>query len=1451
MNSFLKERLEKLRDRLLDITNRNRMINSNFSARSKQFFRFIDEIPNQLFTQLQSGTMSFKAIPEENVEIRDEDTDEFKTEYDRQLISNEDYLNEIYKIEEGDSDDLNQKTEDAKRKLKDFVRSKLKLPEVSLKALTIKEAALKNKINPSFELPSPSSSDNSESKHTDKFIQTLMFKEELDTYLKTIRRISKSSQAESGVNPLYMCFGFLEWKEKSSAEKTLKSPILMAQVEFDEGKKKTDLQIKMSDNPITINQTLNEKLKANFNVELPELKFDDEDNFDIEEYLANLQKKMNNFGWQVKRIGTFGIYNAHHMPIYNDINKIIENDNASSLLEKILVGSDKEPSQDSVALYDIDKKEIEDNIPPMICDADVSQHSAVMDALSGNSFVIKGPPGTGKSQTITNIIASLMFKGKKVLFVAQKQAALDVVRNRLEEVGLSNYIVETFSAKLNKKSLMESIAKRIDTDEPWQAYDYSKKIDKFRECKSELNLYSEILNSKFAQTDTKVHDVIWDLYDIKDVTNINGLYEYITFDVKKITQLELDSDIENIINLKDNYQEIFNEDIEIKSNLLKIKKIPNTPFERDELSNDINDIKNDLEEYKSKKNKVDNTFTDLDVTEIQKHNKIIDKFIQTDNLSSLKDWKVFNVFSDKESKKILDKLNEISNQIQKLNKDLDNYTSQLNNDDKFAANTVINTSLQQINKSIAVFKKSNILSFFNSEYRKANNLYKKLFKNTSFFENKIIPLEKLYKARVSYEERLENLANENQNLQKNKDKLSIEDRETKQYISQLVVNNHEFTNFNESIEKLDDNFLNTIRNNENNVQLLKDFNNFNEKLNNKINAISDLLGISDDYSFDEQVKIINSLNESSISLNDFMDYLREINDERNSRFKDYFVAYISMNINTSFIEQYYKNIIRTLQHREIYKLFPRFDKYTHTKINKLRSQLKSTDADLRAVTKSKFIHEIYESNDAPQGKASGRVKEKTEMGLLNHICRKSRTQITMRHMFKQSFNAVTSIKPCTMMSPLTVSQLLPLGDENYDTVIIDEASQMKPEYAIGALARTKQLIVVGDQKQLPPARDFESKFNDEDDEDDIVEESILDLALTVLHPARELLFHYRSRHQDLIKFSNAKFYKNLLIPTTASLENTDRGIKYLYLKDATYTTGTTGMGGTNFLEAERAVEEAIHVMKTRPDESVGIATMNIKQANYIEDLMDKKRTEDKDVNDYIKKWIESDSKVNQFFVKNLANVQGDERDVIIVSTLFGPDSVSGQKRQTFGPIVQAGGQRRLNVLFTRAKNQLILITSLKSTDIKVEENSHEGKRIFKEYLAYAESEDREIQFGEVTGREVESPFQQWAIDVIESIPGFKADWEIGVKGFRIDIGVRHEDYPQGYLLAVETDGASYHSSKSARDRDYLRQKILESHGWEFYRIWSTDWINNPVSTKEKLVAEIKYKLQGAISKKTA
>jgi DNA polymerase III delta prime subunit len=1473
MNSFLKEKLEKFRDRLLDTTNRNRMINSNFNQRNKQYFRFIDELPNQLYVQLQEKTMSFKEIPIETREIKDEDTEEFKNEYERQLLINEDYLNVIEDIENSDEEGVDQKTEDARRKLKNYVRSILKLPESIFEQLDIKEAAKKNNIDPSWELPKQTSQSQNESKHQDKFIQTLMFKEELNTYLKNIRRVYKSSLSESGVNPLYICFGFLEWRESTDSDKLLKSPLLMAQIDIDEKKDKNNFDIKMSDEPIIANQTLNEKLKSNFSIELPEVVIDEKGEFDIEKYLTKVQKIVASRNWKVARIGTFGIYNAHTMPIFNDINNILKNKDVSKLLEKVLVGSDKEASHDSASVYDIDKKELEDDsIPPLVCDADASQHSAVIDSLSGKSFVIKGPPGTGKSQTITNIISALMRKGNKVLFVAQKQAALDVVRNRLEAVGLESYIMESFSAKLNKKSIFESLNRRINLPKPsMYGADIKGKTNKYRETKQQLNIYSHIMNSTFAQTEMKVHDLVWDVKNIDDELNTKGLDELIRFDTKKITQTQLEEDIENIKYLRESYKAILDAQPDVKSKLLLITKVPDNPFDREELANSIQSLKEDMQTYDNLKTQVLSEFQDDSILDCVESNEMIKDIVSNSSNISSKEWKLLNIFINEDSKELTDKARNIFKQINKLQADLDLFIQQADSHPKFFSNSVTNTTVIEIQNIIDTFKRSNVfssiayltgLSFLVKDYKAAKDHFKRLFKNTSMFEKEDALLEELKRARIKYDTQNHDIREQEDMLTQKKEEIS-DDEDTRSYLKDVFVDK-EYDRYISSVKGLNDDVKSNLYNNNDNLQLLTKYHSFKKSFEENIVKASNSLGLPTDSTFDEKINILKTLNESEVSIDEINDYLNEISEPKNNRFIDFFKAYVTTSsvydesikafvvpkFKLSDIEKYYKNIIRKIQYRALYKEYPALNKFNISRLIRLREDLYTYDKELTDSAKKMYKNQIHsEGDNAPAGQASGRVKEKSEFGLLNHVTSKTKTRISLRHMFKKAFTAVTAYKPCTMMSPLTVSQLLPLNNESYDTVIIDEASQMKPEYAIGAIARTKQLIVVGDQKQLPPARDFEARFSDVDDEDDIFDESILDMAITVFYPARELLFHYRSRHQDLIKFSNAKFYQNLLIPMTASLNSDDRGLKRIYLPDACYVTGNTGTGGTNFMEAERVIEEAVNIMKTRPEESLGIATMNKKQAEYLEDLMERKRSQDPDVQKYIQKWSEVDSKVNQFFIKNLANVQGDERDIIIVSTLFGPDRESGKVRQTFGPINQAGGQRRLNVLFTRAKNQLILVTSMTSSDITVDENStQEGRRIFKEYLAYAESEDREIQIGEVTGREVESPFQQWAIDVIDSVPGFKADWEIGVKGFRIDIGVKHENYPYSYLLAVETDGASYHSIKSARDRDKLRQEILESHGWVFHRIWSTDWIQNPVKTKEKLIAAIKDRLNLLLSK---
>jgi len=250
--------------------------------------------------------------------------------------------------------------------------------------------------------------------------------------------------------------------------------------------------------------------------------------------------------------------------------------------------------------------------------------------------------------------------------------------------------------------------------------------------------------------------------------------------------------------------------------------------------------------------------------------------------------------------------------------------------------------------------------------------------------------------------------------------------------------------------------------------------------------------------------------------------------------------------------------------------------------------------------------------------------------------------------------------------------------------------------------------------------------------------------------------------------------------------------------------------------------------------------MNIKQMKLIDNKFRQAANRDHQVMKYLSDWIEKDNGLYEFFVKNLENVQGDERDVIFISTVYGPHNDKDPVYQRFGPITGIHGWRRLNVLFTRAKNQLFLFTSLQPSDIKVKETSSRGVKVFQKYLAFAET--KMLQEGESTLREVPTVFQQWAIDQINSIPGFSADWEIGVRGYFIDIGVKHENYPYGYLLGVETDGATYHSTSSARDRDFLRQTILEGYGWVFHRIWSTDWIQDPIGVKAKLKSVLEHRL---------
>jgi very-short-patch-repair endonuclease len=506
----------------------------------------------------------------------------------------------------------------------------------------------------------------------------------------------------------------------------------------------------------------------------------------------------------------------------------------------------------------------------------------------------------------------------------------------------------------------------------------------------------------------------------------------------------------------------------------------------------------------------------------------------------------------------------------------------------------------------------------------------------------------------------------------------------------------------------------------------------------------------------------------------------------------------------------------------------------------VRDQFRKCDLEIQSL----FGREIAERIDrqyVPTGQRSGKVSEWSELGLLQHEINKKRRNLPVREIVKRAGQALQAIKPCFMMSPLSVAQFIPPNGVKFDVIVMDEASQLRPEDCLGAICRGQQLVVVGDAQQLPPTSFFERSIDaagadDDDDEETAVEdmESILDACQKRLGQNAMLRWHYRSAHEDLIRFSNYHFYgQELEIFPSKQPEHPDLGIRYHYIENGTFE------GRSNRAEAEKIVSSVIEHLDRNPTLSLGIATFNQPQQMLIEDLIDKRLKDRPDLAEIRDQW---EAKGERIFVKNLENVQGDERDVMFVSCTYGPSRETREVYQRFGPLNSQTGGRRLNVIITRARQKLEIFASLKSTDIKPGSNASTGLLIFRQFLKYVEEgrlvEDQMSPGGPDANALPDSPFEEAVIKAVRQ-SGHICDPQVGVGGFRIDIGVRHPAAEGVYMLGIECDGATYHSAKSTRDRDRLRQSILESKGWKLHRIWSADWFKNRDREIERLKLALK------------
>ena len=591
---------------------------------------------------------------------------------------------------------------------------------------------------------------------------------------------------------------------------------------------------------------------------------------------------------------------------------------------------------------------------------------------------------------------------------------------------------------------------------------------------------------------------------------------------------------------------------------------------------------------------------------------------------------------------------------------------------------------------------------------------------------------------------------------------------------------------------------------------------------------------SDNFNLVEFSKNLAKASKERENLENFANFNKELSNFSNKNVLNFIEFQLFKEQNLDGIQL----IIDTLIFRDLMiKIYDKFSNelsgYNGQNLSTLRKKVRELDKKIIESNCEKVKLDLLQNCFPDAGNGRGKPSTYTGMSLLHHEVERKAGHKSPRFLLDKAGDALLELMPCWTMPPLNIAKYLKSDFQKFDLCIIDEASQMIPGFALGALLRSKQCIIVGDVNQMPPDNTFTTNLNSVDQDEDLTmtEESILEIANVTFKPRRRLKWHYRSEDSSLIAFSNRYVYEDELILFPSSSENSkidDMGVSLVKL-DGVYKSSI------NILEATKIVEYAINFMKTHPKRSLGIVAMNLQQTDHILSLIDTAQNTLKHVRDYIDYWDKINEGLERFIVKNVASIQGDERDTILISTVYGPETTGGPVAKRFGPVNGNSGKRRLNVLFSRAKKQLVTFTSMKPSDLKVDKAKNEGVFLLGKWLEY--SQTRVIDAGEQTNKKPDSDFEIYVMEQIEKL-GYQAIPQVGVAGYFIDIGVKHPDWDYGYIMGVECDGRQYHSSLSARDRDRLRQNVLENLGWSFHRIWSTDWFN----TRDQEINRLKKRL---------
>lgn len=1228
------------------------------------------------------------------------------------------------------------------------------------------------------------------------------FQEEsdLNNSLKYVYRTSRTSMEENGANNLYMVLGVLKWHETDRSQQARLAPVLLLPIEMVRGKGVTGYIIRTRDEEIALNVTLIELLKQH-SVDLSVLSELPKDDYgvDVKKIFTIIRDKIRDKkGWEVLDEAIIGLFSFNKFVMWNDIHsnseKMLENEVISSIVNGQLKLSSISSDTDA---RDIDKKhKPEDYTLPV--DVDSSQLEAIVDSGKGNSFILYGPPGTGKSQTITNMIANALYQGRRVLFVAEKMAALSVVQARLEKIGLAPFCLELHSNKATKTHFLEQMDAAMNITHTQTQEEYRTKSDELFKERQTLIQYIDALH-KVQKIGISLFDSITSYLSLD-----NDEMDVSTF--TPVSKTNIDNLEERISKLDTIFRVSGNPSLSPLNNL----EIKDGSYESEQiLTNSLFSCIEELKEWKDKKERylgiwgfsVKETKQGLLFAEkLQTYLNGLNYFSKELFLLSLDGLKLQNI------KDVIEAGKEREDKKKEL---IISYTSD-----------VFQLDASQLEKEWAEI---NGKWFFPRYFAKKSYLKNKSVYKLDFSESDLLNIIQGIEACNKYDEIVKPAYDELSQLfgilayyGKEQWGAMTDIIEKVPFVIELAneLSELEALTVEEGVHKMADaikgNWTSFVYKSKESTRQLVDLGKQIMSSMDKIHSVAIIKFDNKDWC-NGVLPTIQKLSENSNKFKDWYQWCREKRDlekEGLSCVVNFIMEKKSTGEETSkaFAKGvYHKLSVDIINNDEQLRFFNGI--IFEETIGKYRT--------LTAKFQNLSKEELYCKLAANIPSMTMAAHDSSEVGILKKNIRNNGRGTSIRKIIDQIPTLLPKLCPCMLMSPISVAQYIDLNNDKFDLVVFDEASQIPTSESVGAIARGKALIVVGDPKQMPPTSFFASSQVDEDEVDIDDQESILEDCMSLSMPSKYLTWHYRSKHESLISFSNSQYYDGKLI-TFPSIDDQVSKVTLRQI-NGVYDKGKTR---SNLAEAQAIVEE-VKKRLSNPKLShlsIGIVSFSKVQQNLIDDLLC----------DELAKYPKLESLAfdsnERIFIKNLENVQGDERDVILFSVGYGPDKY-GKVSMNFGPLNNNGGERRLNVAVSRARYEMVVFSTLRAEQIDLKRTHAAGVEGLKKFLEFAEKGSAPVVSNNVHDAAPSCIVQQIAASLKEN--GYCVKMNVGRSKFKVDIAIVNPEKPTEYLLGILCDGNNYYETKTVRDREIVQPAVLKLLHWNCMHIWTLDWLERP------------------------